>query len=103
MRKRVVLTGLGCISPLGQTVDETWQAVLDGRSGAGPITHFDASTHKTRFAAEVKGFDAVGRFGAREARRMDRFVQFAIAAAEEAMADARFQVDESNRERVGII
>jgi 3-oxoacyl-[acyl-carrier-protein] synthase II len=77
--------------------------VLDGRSGAGPITHFDASTHKTRFAAEVKGFDAAGRFGAREARRMDRFVQFAIAAAEEAMADARFRVDESNRERVGII
>ncbi len=103
MRKRVVLTGLGCISPLGQTVDETWQGVLDGRSGAGPITHFDASTHKTRFAAEVKGFDAVGRFGVREARRMDRFVQFAIAAAEEAMADARFQVDESNRDRVGIV
>jgi 3-oxoacyl-[acyl-carrier-protein] synthase II len=98
-----VITGLGCISPLGQTVSETWEGVLGGRSGAGPITQFDASTHKTRFAAEVKGFDPVGRFGAREARKMDRFVQFAIAAAEEAMADAGLRIDDSNRDRTGII
>jgi 3-oxoacyl-[acyl-carrier-protein] synthase II len=98
-----VITGLGCISPLGQTVAETWEGVLTGRSGAGPITQFDASTHKTRFAAEVKGFDPVGRFGAREARKMDRFVQFAIAAAEEAMAHASLTIDDSNRDRTGII
>lgn len=103
MRTRVVITGLGCISPLGQSVIETWEAILEGRSGAGPITHFEASTHKTRFAAEVKGFDGVGRFGVREARKMDRFVQFAIAAAEEAMAQARLTIDEANRDRTGII
>jgi 3-oxoacyl-[acyl-carrier-protein] synthase II len=97
------MTGLGCISPLGQTVSETWNGVLEGRSGAGPITHFDASTHKTRFAAEVKGFDAVGRFGVREARKMDRFVQFAVAAADEAIQQAALKIDESNRDRTGII
>jgi 3-oxoacyl-[acyl-carrier-protein] synthase II len=103
MRKRVVITGLGCISPLGQSVPETWAAVLAGRSGAGPITQFDASSHKTRFAAEVKGFDAVARFGTREARKMDRFTQFAMAAAEEAMAHAGLKIDDQNRDRTGII
>jgi 3-oxoacyl-[acyl-carrier-protein] synthase II len=103
MRKRVVITGLGCISPLGQTVPETWDGVLAGRSGAGPITHFDAASHKTRFAAEVKGFDGTGRFGTREARKMDRFVQFAVAAADEAISQARLTIDEGNRDRTGII
>lgn len=103
MRKRVVVTGLGCISPLGLTVAETWSAILDGKSGAGPITRFDASHHKTKFAAEAKGFDPVARFGVREARKMDRFVQFAIAASEEAMEQASLKVDETNRDRVGII
>jgi 3-oxoacyl-[acyl-carrier-protein] synthase II len=103
MRKRVVVTGLGCVSPLGLDVPETWSALLAGRSGAGPITHFDATRHKTRFAAEVKGFDAVGRFGPRESRKMDRFVQFAVAAAEEAMQQAGLAIDETNRDRVGVI
>jgi 3-oxoacyl-[acyl-carrier-protein] synthase II len=102
MKRRVVVTGLGCISPLGQTVAETWSGLLEGKSGAAPITHFDASQHKTRFAAEVKDFDGVGRFGAREARKLDRFAQFAIAAAEEAMQSARLIIDKNNRERVGI-
>lgn len=103
MRKRIVITGLGCISPLGSNVQDTWSAIVSGKSGAGPITRFDASKHKTKFAAEVKDFDAVARFGVREARKMDRFTQFAIAAAEEAMAEARLHVDESNRDRVGIL
>jgi 3-oxoacyl-[acyl-carrier-protein] synthase II len=103
MRRKVVVTGLGCISPLGLNVADTWAGIVEGRSGAGPITHFDASEHKTRFAAEVKGFDPVGYFGARDARRLDRFAQLAIAAAEEAMAHARLTVDTSNRERVGIV
>jgi 3-oxoacyl-[acyl-carrier-protein] synthase II len=103
MTRKVVVTGLGCISPLGLTVAETWAGIVEGRSGAGPITHFDASPHKTKFAAEVKGFDPVGRFGARDARRLDRFAQFAIAAAEEAMSDASLTVDAANRERVGIV
>ena len=103
MRKRVVVTGTGCISPLGLNVPDTWAALLAGRSGAGPITHFDASNHKTRFAAEVKGFDAVGLFGTREARKMDRFTQFAIAAAAEAMKEAALTIDDTNRDRVGIL
>jgi len=103
MRKRVVITGLGCISPLGLNVQETWAGLLAGRSGAGPITHFDASRHKTRFAAEVKGFDAQALFGSREARKMDRFAQFAIAAAMEAMNEACLKIDESNRDRIGVL
>src|SRR5512143_4046508 len=101
MRKRVVVTGTGCISPLGLNVEETWSALLAGRSGAAPITHFDASRHKTKFAAEVKGFDAVAMFGTREARKMDRFTQFAVAAATEAMHEAGLTINESNRDRVG--
>jgi 3-oxoacyl-[acyl-carrier-protein] synthase II len=103
MRTRVVVTGLGCVSPLGLNVKETWSALLAGKSGAGPITHFDARQHKTRFAAEVKGFDPVGRFGTREARKMDRFAQFAIASAEDAIEQAGLKIDESNRDRVGVI
>lgn len=103
MRRRVVMTGLGCVSPLGLNLTETWAALLDGKSGAGPITRFDASQHKTRFAAEVKGFDPVALFGAREARKMDRFAQFAIAAAQEALGQSGLQINEANRDRVGVV
>ena len=103
MRKRVVVTGLGCISPVGITVQETWEALLAGKSGAAPITGFDASHHKTKFAAEVKGFDATAFFGVREARKMDRFVQFATAATLEAFGQANLKIDETNRDRVGIL
>lgn len=103
MRKRVVVTGLGCISPVGNTVAETWKSLLAGRSGAGPITLFDASRQKTRFAAEVKGFDAVSMFGNREARKMDRFTQFATAATLEALENAGLKIDDANRDRVGVV
>src|SRR5512141_3090140 len=103
MRKRVVVTGLGCVSPVGLNVNETWWALLAGKSGAGPITHFDAGHHKTRFAAEVKGFDPVALFGTREARKMDRFTQFVIAAATEALGQARLKIDQSNRDRIGVM
>jgi len=103
MRKRVVITGLGCICPVGNNVKETWEALLAGRSGAGLITLFDASKHKTRFAAEVKGFDAVALFGPREARKMDRFTQFASVATREALEQADLKIDESNRDRIGIL
>lgn len=103
MRKRVVVTGMGCISPVGNTVTETWKSLLAGRSGAGPITLFDASRHKTRFAAEVKGFDAVSVFGNREARKMDRFAQFATAATLEALEQAGLKIDDSNRDRAGVV
>jgi len=103
MRKRVVITGLGCISPLGNSVDQAWQALMAGKTGAGPITHFDASQHKTKFACEVKDFDPAALFGGREARRMDRFTQFALAAARQALENSALAVDDSNRDRIGVV
>jgi len=94
---------MGCLSPVGNTVKETWRSLLDGKSGAGWITHFDASKHKTRFAAEVKGFDGAALFGTRDARKMDRYTQFATAAAMEALEQSGLKIDESNRDRVGIL
>ena len=101
--RRVVVTGLGCISPVGNNVLESWNSLLAGKSGAGLITHFDASRHKTKFAAEVKGFDGAALFGPRDARKMDRFTQFAMAATLEALEQSGFTVDESNQDRVGVI
>ena len=103
MRTRVVITGLGCISPLGNNFQDTWSALIAGKSGAGPITHFDASSHKTRFACEVKGFDAAALFGGKEARRMDRFCQFAVAATHEALRQAGLSLPDENRDRIGVI
>jgi 3-oxoacyl-[acyl-carrier-protein] synthase II len=103
MSRRVVATGMGCISPVGNNVQETWEAILAGKSGAAMISHFDASRHKTRFAAEVKGFDPVALFGAREARKMDRFTQFANAVALEALEHAGLVVNDSNRDRIGVV
>jgi 3-oxoacyl-[acyl-carrier-protein] synthase II len=103
MRRRVVVTGMGCISPIGNTVKETWDSLLAGKSGAGPITLFDASKHKTRFAAEVKGFEPVALFGTREARKMDRFTQFATVAAMEALGSSGLKIDDSNRDRIGVL
>jgi 3-oxoacyl-[acyl-carrier-protein] synthase II len=103
MRRRVVVTGMGCISPVGNNVADTWSAILAGKSGSGMITLFDASKHKTRFAAEVKGFDAVSLFGQREARKMDRFTQFATVATLEALEQSGLKIDEANRDRVGIL
>lgn len=103
MRRRVVVTGLGCISPVGNNVKDTWDALLAGKSGAAPITAFDASAHKTKFAAEVKGFDGVAVFGQREARKMDRFTQFSTFAALEALEQSGLKINESNRDRVGIL
>lgn len=103
MRNRVVVTGLGCVSPLGNNVHDTWAALLAGKSGAGPITAFDANAHKTKFAAEVKEFDAAALFGTRDARKMDRFTQFASAAALEALEQSGLKIEDSNRDRVGIL
>jgi 3-oxoacyl-[acyl-carrier-protein] synthase II len=94
---------MGCISPVGNNVKETWESILAGKSGAGMITHFDASKHKTRFAAEVKGFDPVALFSTREARKMDRFTQFAVAVAMEALDQSGLKIDEANRDRVGVV
>ena len=103
MRRRVVITGMGCVSPLGNDFPSTWAALIEGKSGAAPITHFDASGHKTRFACEVKGFDPAAHLGSKEARRMDRFCQFAVVAANEAVQNAALKVTDENRDRIGVI
>jgi len=103
MTKRIVVTGLGCISPLGNNVSDTWSSLLAGKSGAGPITRFDATKYKTRFAAEVKGFDPVALLGARDAHKFDRYAQLAIAAGQEALTQSGLTIDDSNRDRVGIL
>lgn len=103
MRRRVVVTGLGCISPLGNDVPTLWKNILACRSGIDMITHFDARDFKTRFAAEVKDFDPAALFGNREARRMDRYTQFAVAAARQAVQDADLTISENNSSRIGIV
>lgn len=102
-KKRVVITGLGVVSPLGHDVETTWQRVLQGTSGVGPITLFDASDLRTRFAAEVKDFDAEALFGRREARRMDRFCHFALSAALEALKDSKLTINADHSHRIGVI
>jgi 3-oxoacyl-[acyl-carrier-protein] synthase II len=97
-RRRVVVTGLGAVTPLGHTVSETWEAALQGRSGAGPITLFDAEGFKCRIAAEVKDFDPDRHFDKKDVRRLDRCSQFALVAAREAMTQAGLAFDEDGEE-----
>lgn len=103
MRKRVVVTGLGCISPLGNDADTLWENLFNGRSGVGRITHYDTEGFECKIAAEVKGFDGAARFGSREARRMDLFSQYALAAAGQALSDSGLVVEDSNRDRIGVV
>jgi len=103
MSNRVVVTGMGCISPLGNTVADLWHGLMAGKSGAAPITHFDTLEYKTKFAAEVKGFDGAALFGSREARRMDRFSQFAVASSTQAVENAGLEINDSNRDRIGVV
>jgi 3-oxoacyl-[acyl-carrier-protein] synthase II len=103
MRNRVVITGLGCVSPLGNDVSSLWSNLLAGKSGVGYITHYDTSQFKVKIAAEVKDFDGVALFGTRDARRMDRFVQFALAATYQALKHSNLTITESTRDRIGAI
>lgn len=103
MRRRVVVTGLGCISPVGNDIASLWEAISNGISGVGPITQFDPSEHKSKIAAEVKGFDAAALFGSREARKMDRYTQFALASAQQALQQANLSIDDQNRNRIGAV
>jgi beta-ketoacyl-acyl-carrier-protein synthase II len=99
--KRVVVTGVGAITPIGNTVAEFWPALLEGKSGAGPITRFDTTRHKVRFACEVKNFDPLEHMDRKEAKRFERFVQYAIVAAREALNDSGLNVAEVGAENVG--
>jgi 3-oxoacyl-[acyl-carrier-protein] synthase II len=101
--KRVVVTGLGAVSPLGMSVSETWENVLQGKSGAGPITHFDASMFKTQFACEVKGFDPSKYFDRKEARKLDLYAQYAIAAAKEAIENCGVDLETVDKDEIGVI
>ena len=102
--KRVVVTGLGAITPLGNNVAETWQSLINGVSGAGPITRFDTSKFKTQFACEIKNFDPAVYFSdKKEIRKCDLYSQFAIAAAEEAIFDSTLDLEKENKDRIGVI
>lgn len=101
--KRVVVTGLGALTPIGNTKDEFWEGLISGKSGAAPITYYDAEKFKTKFACELKNFNATDFFDRKEARKMDRFAQYAMVAADEAIEDAKLNLDEVDKLRVGVI
>lgn len=101
--KRVVVTGLGAITPIGNTLAEYWEGLISGRNGIGPITLFDASKHDCRIAGEVKGFDPQVYLDRKEAKRMDRFAQFGVSTSKQALADAGFVINDLNAEQVGVV
>jgi len=101
--KRVVVTGLGALTPIGNNIEEYWTALVNGVSGAAPITHFDATKFKTRFACEIKNFNVNDFIHRKESRRMDRFTQYAMIASDEAIVDSELNLDEINKLRVGVI
>ena len=101
--KRVVVTGLGALTPVGNNVAETWENILNGVSGAGPITHFDASKFKTQFACEVKNFKVTDYLDRKEARKMDLYTQYAIVAAKEAIEDSAMDLDKVDKNKIGVI
>lgn len=101
--KRVVVTGLGALTPIGNNALETWENALKGKSGAGPITHFDASLFKTQFACEVKNFDPAAHFDRKKARQLDLYAMYAMVAADEAIADSGIDSEGVDKNRVGVI
>src|SRR4030066_713573 len=101
--KRVVVTGLGALTPIGNNIEEFWNGLANGVSGAAPITHFDATKFKTRFACELKNFDITEFFDRKEARKMDRFTQYAMVAADEAIVDSKLDLEKLDKDRVGVI
>jgi 3-oxoacyl-[acyl-carrier-protein] synthase II len=101
--KRVVVTGLGALTPIGNNVSEYWDALIHGVSGAGPITHFDTSMFKTRFACEVKNFTPTDFIDRKEARKMDPYTQFAIVVAQEAVVDSGMDLEKEDKNKIGVI
>jgi 3-oxoacyl-[acyl-carrier-protein] synthase II len=102
-RRRVAVTGVGLVSPLGVGTAENWRALMEGRSGIGPITRFDASEYPTRIAGEVKGFDPLDYMDKKDVKKSDAFIHYALAATQFAMADSGLVIDESNADRVGVV
>lgn len=101
--RRVVITGLGALTPVGNNIQEYWNGLINGVSGAALITHFDASKFKTQFACEIKNFNAEDFIDRKEVRRMDKYAQYALVASEEAIQDANFNMDKIDKDRVGVI
>jgi 3-oxoacyl-[acyl-carrier-protein] synthase II len=101
--KRVVVTGLGALTPIGNNISEYWDALVNGKSGAAPITYFDTEKFKTKFACEIKNFDPTNFIDRKDARKMDKFTQYAMVASDEAIADAKLNLDTINKLRVGVI
>lgn len=101
--KRVVVTGLGALTPLGNTVKDTWNGMVNGLSSADDITHFDASEFKTKFACEVKGFNALDHFDRKEARKYDMYAQYGLVSSEQAVVDSGLDLDKINKNRIGVI
>ena len=101
--KRVVVTGLGALTPIGNNIEEYWNALVNGVSGAAPVTYYDAAKFKTRFACELKNFKATDFLDRKEARKMDRFTQYAMVASDEAIADAKLDLEKIDKLRVGVI
>ncbi|MFT6983429.1 MAG: 3-oxoacyl-[acyl-carrier-protein] synthase II [Crocinitomicaceae bacterium] len=101
--KRVVVTGLGALTPIGNNVEEYWESLLNGKSGAAPITHFDASLFKTKFACEIKNFNVEDHLDRKEARKMDQFSQYAMVSSKEAVADSGILDSNPNLDRIGVI
>jgi 3-oxoacyl-[acyl-carrier-protein] synthase II len=102
-KKRVVVTGFGAISPVGNTAMETWEALLKGKSGTSKITRFDSTDFKTQIAAEVKGYDPLNYFDKKESRKLDRYAQFAMISADEAVINSKLDLDKEDRDRIGVI
>jgi 3-oxoacyl-[acyl-carrier-protein] synthase II len=101
--RRVVVTGLGALTPIGNTLSAYWEGLLSGNSGAAPITYFDPTLFKTKFACELKGFNPLDHFDRKEARKYDRFAQYALVAVDEALQDAKFPIETADKDRVGVI
>ena len=101
--RRVVITGLGALTPVGNSAPDTWRALVNGENGIAPITLFDASRYKTHFAGEVKGFDPTAILDRKEARKMDRYAQFSVCVADEALRDSGLDLEQEDRSRVGVI
>ena len=103
MPKRVVITGMGALTPIGNNLSEFWKGLIKGRSGAAPITYFDCSKFKTKFACELKNFDPLNFFDRKEAKKLDRFTQYALVSTEEAINDSGLDIDRENKDRIGVI
>ena len=101
--KRVVVTGLGALTPIGNNIGEYWDGLKNGKSGSAPVTYFDTEKFKVKFACELKGFDALEHFDRKEARKLDRFAQYALVSSDEAIADSGLEIDKLDKFRVGVI